>query len=190
MMALLLTFFILLVSMSELKRDDKFQGMADSIGERFGGDGGKSAAAVESGRRNGALAALVNANRMRQANLLRTECRANAPWAALAFPETRRCAGRRPTRVLDLAAQSPPPLRGILEIRSQAAQAADWDAAYQRARLAADYLAELLPLAPEQIRLTVSSGKSGRLEIWSFDLSPPESRDPSGLREARATFRP
>jgi chemotaxis protein MotB len=36
MMALLLTFFIMLVSMSEIKQNDKFQGVADSLHEQFG----------------------------------------------------------------------------------------------------------------------------------------------------------
>lgn len=36
MMSLLLSFFILLVSMSELKKDDKFQGVVDSLREQFG----------------------------------------------------------------------------------------------------------------------------------------------------------
>lgn len=36
MMSLLLTFFIMLVSMSEMKKDDKFQAVVDSLREQFG----------------------------------------------------------------------------------------------------------------------------------------------------------
>ena len=38
MMSLLLTFFIMLVSMSELKEDEKYQAMVESIREQFGHD--------------------------------------------------------------------------------------------------------------------------------------------------------
>jgi chemotaxis protein MotB len=38
LMSLLLTFFILLVSMSEIKKNDRFQGIADSIQQQFGRD--------------------------------------------------------------------------------------------------------------------------------------------------------
>ncbi len=38
MMSLLLTFFIMLVSMSEMKKDEKFQAMVESLRQRFGHD--------------------------------------------------------------------------------------------------------------------------------------------------------
>ena len=38
MMSLLLTFFIMLVSMSEMKEDEKFQAMVESLREQFGHD--------------------------------------------------------------------------------------------------------------------------------------------------------
>jgi chemotaxis protein MotB len=38
MMSLLLTFFIMLVSMSEMKKDDQFQAMVESLRKRFGHD--------------------------------------------------------------------------------------------------------------------------------------------------------
>ncbi len=38
LMTLLLTFFVMLVSMSELKQNEKFQGIADSMAEQFGGE--------------------------------------------------------------------------------------------------------------------------------------------------------
>ena len=38
MMSLLLTFFIMLISMSEIKEDEKFQGVADSLHQQFGYD--------------------------------------------------------------------------------------------------------------------------------------------------------
>lgn len=47
MMSLLLTFFIMLVSMSELKEEEKFQAMVESIQEQFGHD--RSREAVDPG---------------------------------------------------------------------------------------------------------------------------------------------
>ncbi|MEQ8837538.1 MAG: flagellar motor protein MotB, partial [Lacipirellulaceae bacterium] len=38
MMSLLLTFFIMLVSMSEIKEDEQYQAMVESIREQFGHD--------------------------------------------------------------------------------------------------------------------------------------------------------
>ena len=38
MMSLLLTFFIMLVSMSEMKEDEKYQAMVESFREQFGHD--------------------------------------------------------------------------------------------------------------------------------------------------------
>src|SRR5438477_12213665 len=38
MMSLLLTFFIMLVSMSEIRQDEKYQGVADSLHQQFGYD--------------------------------------------------------------------------------------------------------------------------------------------------------
>ena len=38
MMSLLLTFFIMLVSMSEMKQDEKFQAVAESFRRQFGHD--------------------------------------------------------------------------------------------------------------------------------------------------------
>ena len=40
MMSLLLTFFIMLVSMSEVKEQERYQAMVDSIRQRFGHDHG------------------------------------------------------------------------------------------------------------------------------------------------------
>ena len=60
LMSLLLTIFVMLVSMAELKQTDKFQGVADSLHEQFGSDG--SAATLLPGElrpRNSLLAATI-----------------------------------------------------------------------------------------------------------------------------------
>ena len=58
LMTLLLTIFVMLVSMGELKQTDKFQGVADSLHEQFGrGDSQFGLAAGELRPRNSMLAA-------------------------------------------------------------------------------------------------------------------------------------
>src|SRR5215213_460957 len=71
MMSLLLTFFILLVSLSEIKKNDRFQGIADSIQHHFG-QAHASASMVpgESRPRNSELAALAVTGRTKRLRLL------------------------------------------------------------------------------------------------------------------------
>ena len=52
LMSLLLTIFVMLVSMGELKQTDKFQGVADSLHEQFGTDSASGLAHGELRPRN------------------------------------------------------------------------------------------------------------------------------------------
>src|SRR5262245_60703226 len=70
MMSLLLTFFILLVSMSEIKKNDKFQGVADSIQQRFGIETSTDVVPGDSRPRNASLAALALTGRSQRKHLL------------------------------------------------------------------------------------------------------------------------
>lgn len=53
LMTLLLTFFVMIVSMSELKQNERFQGVADSLAEQFGGTRGGANSWEELGRSPG-----------------------------------------------------------------------------------------------------------------------------------------
>lgn len=71
MMSLLLTFFIMLVSMSEIRQEEKYQAMVDSIVRRFGYD--TSAVSLAPGTaqpRNTAIAKVANDGRARRLNLM------------------------------------------------------------------------------------------------------------------------
>ena len=67
LMALLLTFFVLMVSMSEFKKTTKFQNIADSLEHRFGG---RSAERIHS--RDARIADPVAAARERRQALLQS----------------------------------------------------------------------------------------------------------------------
>src|SRR6188768_4114214 len=71
MMSLLLTFFILLVSLSEIKKNDRFQGIADSIQHHFGHESARASVVPgESRPRNSELAALAVTGRAKRISLL------------------------------------------------------------------------------------------------------------------------
>jgi len=69
MMSLLLTFFIMLVSMSEVKSEERFQAMVDSMMRRFGHDSSVDSLAPGPVRpRNSQLAKLATEGRAKRAN--------------------------------------------------------------------------------------------------------------------------
>src|SRR5690242_5989019 len=73
MMSLLLTVFVLLVSMSELRKDDKFHAIADSLREQFGNP--LARVMTQSGElrpTNGSVLQMANAARGQREHLLRS----------------------------------------------------------------------------------------------------------------------
>src|SRR5688500_16739895 len=71
LMSLLLTFFIMLVSMSEIKQNDKYQGVADSLQAKFGANGMAHGFVPGEGRpRNATLASLAVGGRTRRKETL------------------------------------------------------------------------------------------------------------------------
>ncbi len=71
MMSLLLTFFIMLVSMSEIKEEQKYQAMVESLTKRFGYDTSvQSFAPGQSHPRNAAIAKVANDGRARRMNVM------------------------------------------------------------------------------------------------------------------------
>jgi len=70
MMSLLLTFFIMLVSMSEIKQEEKYQAMVDSMRRQFGHDATTvSALPGENTPANSSLQAVLNMGRAKQQDL-------------------------------------------------------------------------------------------------------------------------
>lgn len=80
MMSLLLTFFIMLVSLSEVKSEEKYQALVDSIRQQFGYS--MSSASMAPGHytpRNAALARLASAGRARRNDTLNGGDKVRAP---------------------------------------------------------------------------------------------------------------
>ena len=72
MMSLLLTFFIMLVSLSEIKQEEKFQAMVESMRRRFGYDRSMSSLVPGTSRpRNAKLAKLATAGRAKRLDVMR-----------------------------------------------------------------------------------------------------------------------
>lgn len=80
MMSLLLTFFIMLVSLSEIKEEKKYQALVDSLRRQFGYDMSRNA--IIPGRakpRNAALAKLSSAGRARKLDIMQGGTPEEAP---------------------------------------------------------------------------------------------------------------
>jgi chemotaxis protein MotB len=80
MMSLLLTFFIMLVSLSEIKDEERYQSMVESMTRRFGYDSAMlSLAPGKSKPRNAAIAKVATDGRARRLNLMQGGDKAQAP---------------------------------------------------------------------------------------------------------------
>lgn len=80
MMSLLLTFFIMLVSLSEIKQEEKYQAMVESMRQRFGYD--RTLSSLIPGRsrpRNSQIAKLATAGRAKRMDTLRGGDKVQAP---------------------------------------------------------------------------------------------------------------
>lgn len=183
MMSLLLTFFIMLVSMSEMKKDDKFQGVADSLEKQFGHDTSQNALSPgEFLPRNTTNAAMTAAGRVRRKNIVDGGSRAKAVHGAQKRVEMVRPGQHSSVgalipfaddsiRVDDAAMgaldQVAERFRGkpqIIEITGHAshrhsAQANgkdSWDTSYARCREVMRLLIEKYELEPERMRISVA----------------------------------
>ena len=80
MMSLLLTFFIMLVSMSEIKKDEQFQAMVESMRKRFGHDHSMASVVPGSAKpRNSNFDHLANMGRAKRSNLASGGDKVKAP---------------------------------------------------------------------------------------------------------------
>lgn len=179
MMSLLLCFFVLLVSMSELKQDEKYQGVADSLQERFGFS--DSWEKLGPGEHRPKHARQPRQSRQRGA----AEDTAREPSATGSMPRVQTIRPGTRTTVgtvipfdvrsdeLSPTARSAldaivPQLRGKpqkIELRGHAPalhwppdeSTSDWwDLAYRRARQVMDYLTKVHGLDPQRMRISVA----------------------------------
>ena len=80
MMSLLLTFFVMLFSMSEMRQEQKFQAVLDSLRRQFGYDSAAIAPMPGTSKpRNAAIAKLASLGRARRMNTMRGGAKVRAP---------------------------------------------------------------------------------------------------------------
>ncbi len=80
MMSLLLTFFIMLFSMSEIREEQRFQAMLEALRQQFGHDASMASMIPGSSKpRNSTLAKLASMGRARRANTMRGGDKVKAP---------------------------------------------------------------------------------------------------------------
>ena len=181
LMTLLLTIFVMLVSMGELKQTDKFQGVADSLHQQFGTDSAAGLAPGELRPRNSLVASLAVAFRSQRRGALGADAVPDIAAAGmpvrLVRPDDRTTVGTAIPFAGDSAELSPEgqiELRQLatvfggkphkIEVRGHAAApaasapAADapWDLAYRRARATMQFLVEDLEIDEARIRISTA----------------------------------
>ena len=184
LMSLLLTFFIMLVSMSELKQTDKYQGVADSLHQQFGYDSSTSSLVPGDLRpRNSALAALALTGRSKRRGQMEGGVQAKSAageheQVRIIRPGDRTTLGtviyfEESSRELSTAAQND--LRQIanvlegkpqkIEVRGHTSQRPaaasekvrdNWDLAYARSHATMEFLVKGLAIDPQRIRMSVA----------------------------------
>jgi chemotaxis protein MotB len=168
----LLTLFVMLISMSEIKQNDKFQGVADSLHEQFSFQRTVPGSGDDVLPRNAALAGLAVAGRQtRQAVLTAGEVRnvsattARSPknavaHGAIAFDSFSAEFSAEAERQLQAVAGSWAGQSNPIEIQAAAPAAADagqaWHLAWQRAHTTADRLVSRCGIEPQRLRISIA----------------------------------
>jgi len=184
MMSLLLTFFIMLVSLSEMKEEEKYQEMVDSMKRNFGFDTATMSMAPGHFRpRNSSISKLATMGRSRRVDTMRGGDKIEAPVGEnqrvqIVRPGTKASIGsvifferqtaelseRNKTTLRQLAATIEGKPQKI-EIRghtlrnpiSQSKQYRDnWDLAYARSRAVMQYLQDVVKIKPIRFRISVA----------------------------------
>jgi chemotaxis protein MotB len=180
LMTLLLTIFVMLVSMGELKQTDKFQGVADSLHEQFGTDSAAGLGPGELRPRNSQFASLAVAFRLHRRGALGDDSLPGIAAAGMPVrlirPSERTTVGSAIPFSGDSAELSPAgqaelrklaPIFGgkphKIEVRGHAAPTAagepandSWELAYRRARKTMRFLIEELQIDEARIRLSTA----------------------------------
>ncbi len=184
MMSLLLTFFIMLVSMSEIKQEERFQAMVESMRQRFGYD--RTLSSMVPGRskpRNSAIARLATAGRAKRLDTLRGGDKIQAPVGD--FPRVRIVRPGSQTTIggvvffppdeAELTEEGKDDLRRIvremtgkpqiIEVRGHTAPRPpspgspyrdNWELAYARCQAVFQFLTEQLEVDRRRIRISIA----------------------------------
>ena len=192
MMSLLLTFFIMLVSLSEIKQDEQYQALVESIRQQFGHDATVSSLVPGNSKpRNSRIANMATMGRARRYNMMRGGDKVQAPVGD--HPGARSLPAGTPTAVgsvmtfddnsIVLTDQHKIDLQILANELGGKPQKIDvrghtsgrpinsgtpyedhWDLAYQRAKTVAEFLIEDLGIEPSRIRISVA----GRYEPYTL----------------------
>ncbi|MEX2173312.1 MAG: flagellar motor protein MotB [Pirellulaceae bacterium] len=187
LMSLLLTLFVMIVSMSEIKQNDRFQGIADSLHDQFGFRGSPAGGKPGELRpRNAALAVLAVAGRERR--MAAMDAAALGPPANAAKPVATRFASNRTTtgkaiffdgasgelsdaargdlQQLAISLAGKPQLvevRGVVVENASLGVSAEqdaWERGWCQARAIARALVETHGIEPERIRVAIATSDS------------------------------
>ncbi len=184
MMSLLLTFFIMLVSLSEIKEEEKYQAMVESMQRVFGYDSSPTSMIPGSSKpRNSMIARLAAAGRAKRKDTMQGGDKVPAPTGENPLVEIVRNGERTavgtkielPESAVELNEENRLRLRALvddlggkpqkIEIRGHAPAkplenhplAKDaWDLAYQRCRAVKDFLVDVHNIDPARIRMSVA----------------------------------
>ena len=185
MMSLLLTFFIMLVSLSEIKEEEKYQALVESVKKQFGHD--TSAFSVIPGKirpRNSALKNLATMGRAQRKDIMKGGAKVDAPIGdhervVVIRPGTKTAIGtviyfeqgkwelneeqkevlRRQADVIQGKPQKIE-LRGHTSRKPVSGDAElrdNWDLAFERCRQTFLYLTKEMSIAEERIRISVAA---------------------------------
>lgn len=184
MMSLLLTFFIMLVSLSEMKEEEKFQAMVDSMKRNFGFDA--SSASMVPGKfrpRNSSITKLATAGRARRVDTMQGGDKVQAPVGEnprvlIVRPGTKSSIGSVvffDGESMELTEQHKTVLRQLaatvqgkpqkIEIRGHTSRRPvsdrskvgdNWDLAYRRSRAVMQYMRDVVLINQDRFRLSVA----------------------------------
>jgi chemotaxis protein MotB len=203
MMSLLLTFFIMLAGMSEIKKNDKFQGVADAIEQQFGHDQSpESLTPGEDTPRRTEMADLTAAGRARRKQIVDGGVKAPSTKG-----EHQQVQMLRPSEFTgvgtvipfdEFAVELTPEMKTTLkremeimhgkpqkiEIRGHASPRPfkddrfrdHWDIAYERARAVAHYLTDDLQIDKRRLRVTSSAALEPVAEGLGVDSAKKNAR--------------
>ncbi|MGD9127564.1 MAG: flagellar motor protein MotB [Planctomycetia bacterium] len=185
MMSLLLTFFIMLFSMSEIKKDDKFHAMVESLRKTFGYETTEQTPIPGTNpNQNSLMKSLANLARAKQLNLMKGGAPVNAPigenprvrsdqdygketsMVSVRFKEGSDILNEEAKKLLDKQASLIIGNPQMIEVTGhtsnrplpEGSQFRDhWDLAFERAKVVKKYL-ESLGINPKRIQIGVAAG--------------------------------
>jgi chemotaxis protein MotB len=198
MMSLLLTFFIMLTSLSEIKQNDRYQAMVDSIVRRFGYESSLMSFAPGASRpRNSQIAKVANEGRARRMNLMQGGDKTQAPVGDFSRVRIIRMGEQTNIGVVvffeegsaELSDQARTELQQValalrgkpqkIEVRGHTSQrplppqgpfASHWDLAYQRSWNAVRFLVDHEQIDEQRIRISIA-GPNEPMHITSDPIS-------------------